>query len=85
MYRVGSRREVFARAISDGGLITGDIDTLCASARSILAEVLCCKVGMTGSGAVAHIAGAFVEADDYLPNMAHDDFLTGIGPVWWTP
>ena len=76
MYRTGSRREVFARAISDGGLITGDIDTLRASARGILAEVLSCKVGMTGSGIVARIAGASIRADDYLPNMATDDFLT---------
>ncbi len=76
MYRTGSRREVFARAISDGGLITGDIDTLRASARGILAEVLCCKVGMTGSGTVARIAGASIKADGYLPNMATDDFLT---------
>ncbi len=76
MYRVGSRREVFARAISDGGLITGDIDTLRASARGILAEVLSCKVGMTGSGTVGRIAGASIRADGYLPNMAHDEFLT---------
>ena len=76
MFRTGSRREVFARAISDGGLITGDIDTLRTAARGILAEVLCCKVGMTGSGTVARIAGASIRADDYLPNMAHDDFLT---------
>ena len=76
MYRVGSRREVFARAISDGGLITGDLDTLRVAARGILAEVLSCKVGMTGSGTVGRIAGASIKADVYLPNMAHDDFLT---------
>ena len=76
MYRVGSRREVFARAISDGGLITGDIAPLRAFPCSILAEVLSCKVGMTGNGIVGRIAGASIEADGYLPNMAHDDFLT---------
>ncbi len=31
---------------------------------------------MTGSGAVGRIAGSSIKADGYLPNMAHDDFLT---------
>ncbi len=75
-WQTGGRREPFARAISDGGMITADKDTLRTAARGILAVVLSCKVGMTGSGIMARIAGASIRADDYLPNMATDDFLT---------
>ncbi len=72
----GSRRDVFARSISDGGVLTGDRDTLRAAARGILGAVLSCNLGQDGSGDVARIAGVSIHADVYLPNMATDDFLT---------
>ncbi len=72
----GSRRDMFARSISDGGMLTGDRDTLRAAARGILGAVLSCNLGQDGSGDVARIAGVSIHADVYLPNMATDDFLT---------
>ncbi len=76
MYRIGSRREVFARAISDGGLITGDVDTLRASARGILRRGAVLQGRDDRQRHRGRIAGASIRADGYLPNMAHDEFLT---------
>ncbi|WP_204319845.1 hypothetical protein, partial [Klebsiella pneumoniae] len=46
------------------------------AARSILAEVLSCRENRTDSGIVARVAGDVVGADNFLPNMGSDDFLS---------
>ena len=74
-YQRGTRRSAYVRAISEGGIITQDLDTLRSAARGMLRTVLSCEVGRNGSGETARIAGATVHAEVYLPNMATDDFL----------
>lgn len=59
----------------DGKLVI-DIDTLRVAARSTLTEVLSCRENRTDSGIVARVAGDVVGADNFLPNMGTDDFLS---------
>jgi ParB family chromosome partitioning protein len=59
----------------DGQLVL-DNDVLRVAARSILAEVLSCRENRTDSGIVARVAGDIVGADNFLPNMGSDDFLS---------
>jgi ParB family transcriptional regulator, chromosome partitioning protein len=59
----------------DGKLVL-DIDTLRVAARSTLMEVLSCRENRTASGIVARVAGDVVGADNFLPNMGTDDFLS---------
>lgn len=74
-YRTGTRRGAYSRAVSEGGIITQDLNTLRSAARGMLRTVLSCEVGRNGSGEMARIAGASVHAEVYLPNMATDEFL----------
>ncbi|MDH2404589.1 ParB/RepB/Spo0J family partition protein [Bradyrhizobium sp. SSUT18] len=61
----------------DGKLdIDIDIDRLRVAARSTLTEVLSCWENRTDSGIVARVAGEVVGADNFLPNMGTDDFLS---------
>ncbi|MEY9424166.1 ParB family chromosome partitioning protein [Bradyrhizobium japonicum] len=59
----------------DGKLVI-DIDTLRVAARSTLTEVLSCRENRNASGIVARIAGDVVGADNFLPNMGTDDYLS---------
>ncbi|MGB3274385.1 MAG: ParB/RepB/Spo0J family partition protein [Xanthobacteraceae bacterium] len=59
----------------DGQLVL-DMDTLRVAARSVLADVLSCRENRTDSGIVARVAGDVVGADNFLPNMGNDDFLS---------
>lgn len=59
----------------DGQLLL-DNDTLRIAARSVLAEVLSCRENRTDSGIVARVAGDVVGANNFLPNMGSDDFLS---------
>ena len=64
----------------DGKLVL-DMDTLRVAARSTLAEVLSCREKRTDSGIVARVAGDVVGADNFLPNMGTDDFLSCLSRV----
>ncbi|WP_230646856.1 ParB/RepB/Spo0J family partition protein [Bradyrhizobium sp. Leaf401] len=59
----------------DGKLVL-EMDTLRVAARSILVEVLSCRENRTDSGIVARVAGEVVGADNFLPNMGTEDFLS---------
>ncbi|WP_454634978.1 ParB/RepB/Spo0J family partition protein [Bradyrhizobium cenepequi] len=59
----------------DGKLVL-DMDTLRVAARSTLTDVLSCRENRTDSGIVARVAGDVVGADNFLPNMGTDDFLS---------
>ncbi len=76
MYRSGSRRGGIACTLTEGGVMTRDMDLLRTAARDILREVLSCEVGMSSSGVFGRIAAVSIDADGWLPGMAHDDFLT---------
>ena len=64
-----------ARPLVEGGSLTTDATTLRRSARAMLASVLSCQVGASGSGTMARHAGAVIGADAWLPNMASEEFL----------
>ncbi len=72
-YRTETRR--VARPLVEGGSLTTDATTLRRSARAMLAAVLSCQVGASGSGTMARHAGAVIGADAWLSNMASEEFL----------
>ena len=72
-YRTETRRA--ARPLVEGGSLTTDPTTLRRAARAMLASVLSCQVGASGSGIMARHAGAVIGADAWLPNMASEEFL----------
>jgi ParB/RepB/Spo0J family partition protein len=74
-YGRGRCEEIAAGLIADGQ-VTTDRDALVRAAREMLIEVLCCREGRSNSGVVARLAGVAIGADDYLPNMATEEFLS---------
>lgn len=64
-------------ALFDGdGKLAFDRDTLRVAARAMLVEVFSCRENATNSGIVARIAGEVIGADEFLPNMGTEDFLS---------
>ena len=72
-YHAETRRAAYP--LVEGGSLTTDSATLRRSARAMLASVLSCQVGASGSGTMARHAGAVIGADAWLPNMASEEFL----------
>ncbi len=68
-------REEIAGRLTEGGVLTQDLDVLRGAAREMLVEVLSCRTDMSQSGMNARYAGAAIGADALLPNMATTDFL----------
>lgn len=72
----GKRFSRHAVALFDEhGKLAFDQDTLRIAVRSVLIDVLSCRRGVSNSGMVSRIAGAAIDADEYLPNMGSEDFL----------
>jgi ParB/RepB/Spo0J family partition protein len=65
-----------ARLFNADGSLSFDMETLRSAARAILIEVLSCRRGMSNSGVVSRVAGEAIGADNFLPNMGAEDFLT---------
>ncbi len=65
-----------ARLIGEDGKLSFDRETLVQAARSVLIEALSLRRNRSDSGLVARIAGDSVGADQFLPNMATEDFLS---------
>jgi ParB family chromosome partitioning protein len=65
-----------ARLFDPDGMLILDRDALRVTARSVLTEVLSCRENRTDSGIVARVAGGMVGADNFLPNMGSEDFLS---------
>ena len=65
-----------ARLIGEDGKLAFDRETLVQAARSVLIEVLSLRRNRSDSGLIARIAGDAVGADEFLPNMATEDFLS---------
>jgi ParB family chromosome partitioning protein len=65
-----------AGLIGEDGKLSFDRDTLVQAARSVLIEVLSLRRNRSDSGLIARIAGNAVGADQFLPNMATEDFLS---------
>ena len=73
-FRPNERPRIASRLTQDG-VLTTDPETLRQAARDILVQVLSCRENHSASGMGARYAGAAIAADDYLPTMAHDEFL----------
>ncbi len=71
----GTRARI-ARPVIEGGAITSDPEVLRAAARAILVHTLSCRENFSNSGPGARIAGAAVGADEHLPSMATQEFLS---------
>lgn len=69
-------RERIAERLTEGGVLTQDLDLLRRAAREMLVEVLSCRENNSQSGMGARHAGTAIGADGYLPNMATSEFLS---------
>ena len=69
-------RERIAEKLTEGGVLTQDLDLLRTTAREMLVGVLSCRDNMSRSGMGARYAGTMIGADGYLPNMATTEFLS---------
>ncbi|HQS45138.1 MAG: plasmid partitioning protein [Rhizobiales bacterium 24-66-13] len=65
-----------ARLVGDDGKLFYDMETLRIAARSALIDVLSARQNRSASGIVARIAGDAIGADNFLPNMGTEDFLS---------
>ena len=72
----GYDRERIAAGLTEGGVLSADLDAIRAAARAMLAAVLSCRDNMTNSGLVARIVGDAIGASLNLPNMATEEFLS---------
>jgi ParB family chromosome partitioning protein len=64
------------RALTEGGVLTTDLDLLRQAARKMLIGVLSCRENRSQSGPFARIAGEAIGASLRLPNMATEEFLS---------
>lgn len=64
------------RLVDEDGKLAHDMETLRSAARSALIDALSTRENRTDSGIVARIAGAAIGADNFLPNMGTEDFLS---------
>lgn len=65
-----------ARLFDQDGKLEFDMETLRVTVRSLLIDVLSCRENRSASGVVARVAGNVIGADNYLPNMGTDEFLS---------
>jgi ParB family chromosome partitioning protein len=69
-------RTKLVQSITEGGLLSHDVERLRIVARQTLANVLSCSLGHGDSGLPARIVGDAIGADTHLGNMATEDFLS---------
>ena len=76
LYGVAFRERHAVRLVGQTGELAFDRDALRAATRAALIDTLSARQNRTDSGIVARIAGAAIGADNFLPNMATEDFLS---------
>jgi ParB family transcriptional regulator, chromosome partitioning protein len=72
----GDDRQAICRTLTEGGVLTSDLDLLRRAARRMLIGVLSCRENRSQSGPFARIAGEAISASLLLPNMATEEFLS---------
>jgi ParB/RepB/Spo0J family partition protein len=72
----GEDRRSICRTVTEGGVLTADLDLLRQAARLMLTGVLSCRENRSQSGSFARIAGEAIGASLRLPNMATEEFLS---------
>jgi ParB/RepB/Spo0J family partition protein len=75
-YGAAGLGEHAARLFDQDGKLEFDMETLRVAVRSLLIDVLSCRENRSASGVVARVAGNVIGADNYLPNMGTDEFLS---------
>ncbi|RWP56548.1 ParB N-terminal domain-containing protein [Mesorhizobium sp.] len=75
-YGAAGLGEHAARLFDQEGKLAFDMDTLRIVVRSLLIDVLSCRENRSDSGVVARVAGDVIAADNFLPNMGTEDFLS---------
>ncbi|MBZ9701677.1 MULTISPECIES: plasmid partitioning protein [unclassified Mesorhizobium] len=75
-YGAAGLGEHAARLFDQDGKLDFDIDTLRVAVRSLLIDVLSCRENRSDSGVVSRVAGDVIGADNFLPNMGTEDFLS---------
>ncbi|RWB58712.1 MAG: plasmid partitioning protein [Mesorhizobium sp.] len=75
-FGAASLGEHAARLFNPEGVLEFDMDELRAAVRSLLIDVLSCRENRSNSGIVARVAGDAIGADDFLPNMGSEEFLS---------
>ncbi|MCK1724983.1 ParB N-terminal domain-containing protein [Bradyrhizobium sp. 142] len=77
VYYGHSRLAKHATTLFDGdGKLAVDRGALRIAARAMLIDVFSCRENATNSGIVARIAGETIGADEFLPDMGSEDFLS---------
>ena len=74
-YGVARMQRHATRLIDETGALAFDRGTLRAAARAALTDTLSARRNRTDSGIVARVAGAAIGADNFLVNMATEEFL----------
>jgi ParB family chromosome partitioning protein len=72
----GSRAMQAKRLIGKDGKLAYDRETLHQVAREVLIDVLSCRENRSNSGVVARVAGEAIGADEFLPSLATEEFLS---------
>ncbi|RWO26671.1 ParB N-terminal domain-containing protein [Mesorhizobium sp.] len=75
-YGAAGLGEHAARLFDQEGRLAFDMDTLRIAVRSLLIDVLSCRENRSDSGVVARVAGDVITADNFLPNMGTEHFLS---------
>ncbi|RWB97230.1 MAG: plasmid partitioning protein [Mesorhizobium sp.] len=75
-YGAAGLGEHAARLFNQDGKLAFDMDTLRIAVRSLLIDVLSCRENRSDSGVVGRVAGDVVGADNFLPNMGTEEFLS---------
>jgi ParB family chromosome partitioning protein len=65
-----------ARLIDTDGKLAFERESVQQAARSVLIDVLSCRENRSDSSVVAHVAGDAIGADNFLPNMGTEEFLS---------
>ena len=69
-------RETICDTLTEGSVLTADVDSIRAAARTMLTIALSCRDNMSDSGTAARIAGEAIGASVHLPHMATEEFLS---------
>lgn len=75
-YGAASLAEHAVPLFNQDGKLEFDLDTLRIAVRSLLIDVLSCRENRSDSGVVSRIAGDAIGADNFLPNMGTEEFLS---------
>lgn len=75
-YGAAGLGEHAARLFDQEGKLDFDMDTLRIAVRSLLIDVLSCRENRSDSGVISRVAGDVIGADNFLPNMGTEDFLS---------